>query len=149
MPVIQVKGNLFDSKAEVLVNAVNCLGVSGAGIALQFKKKFPKYEKSYRCLCAVKKVKVGHPTLHFIGGDSTTKYILSFPTKVDFRNPSKIEYIEQGLINSLPIFHDLPSNYKISVPKLGAGLGGLPEKSVILLIESIWGSLIQDVMLFV
>ena len=34
-------GELFASRAQTLVNTVNCAGVMGKGVALKFKRRFP------------------------------------------------------------------------------------------------------------
>ena len=45
------KGNLLEAKADALVNTVNCVGVMGKGIALQFKQAFPDNYKEYERMC--------------------------------------------------------------------------------------------------
>ena len=147
MGVTVVTGDLFTSQAEVLVNAVNCKGVSGAGIALQFKQKYPQYQKEYQKLCYSSQLELGKPILQQVNG-KTTKYILSFPTKNHFTETSSLISVTEGLINSKPLLNKLPSDYVIAVPKLGAGCGGLKSKNSISLIESYWGDLEQDVLLY-
>jgi len=53
-------GNLFEAKAEALVNSVNCVGVMGKGIALQFRQKFPvSYFNSYKLVCQNGELAIG------------------------------------------------------------------------------------------
>ncbi|WLR60158.1 macro domain-containing protein [Guptibacillus hwajinpoensis] len=116
-----IDGTVFNSPAKTIVNTINCVGVMGAGIALEFKLRFPEMYKNYQIRCDEDKVKIGHPYLYKV---KKNKWILNFPTKYHWRNPSKIEYIEQGLIY-------FRNNYQrenfesIAFPKLGTNKGGL------------------------
>lgn len=123
-----VKGDLFDAKVDALVNAVNCEGVMNRGIAAEFKRRYPEMFLSYEKFCKSKELKIGG--LHAYEFDvnapkNTLKYIINFPTKDKWRNPSKLSYI----IEALPIFKSLCADEKISsaaIPALGCGLGRLP-----------------------
>lgn len=118
-------GDLLQADAEALVNAVNTVGVMGKGIALQFKEAFPQNFKVYSKACKAKELVPGKLlTVHdsnLIAGD---KIIVNFPTKAHWRQPSKYEYIEDGLnaLKDLIISEDIKS---IAIPALGAGNGGL------------------------
>lgn len=114
------RGDIFESKTHVIVNTVNCRGVMGKGLALAFKQKFPEMFPVYQQECKTGKLRIGHPTLY----QRSTPWILNFPTKKEWRLPSKIEYLEQGL-------EYFVANYKkagiksIAFPKLGAQNGKL------------------------
>lgn len=114
------KISLFQSKASTLINPVNTKGVMGAGLALEFKKRFPNMFAEYQEACKTRALTVGKLLIHH----TSPKKIISFPTKDDWRQPSKLEYIESGLLY-------LVNNYKawklesVALPKLGCGLGGL------------------------
>lgn len=126
-------GNILDFKAEVLVNTVNTKGVMGKGIALAFKKRFPMMYKDYRVFCDEGKLEIGK--LHvWETGLSAPKYIINLPTKDHWRQPSKIDFIDQGLaaLTEWLRAHKVSS---IVIPPLGAGLGGLDWKIVQPLIE--------------
>lgn len=125
LQVIYSKGNLLNSEAEALINAVNCVGVMGKGIALQFKKQFPRMFNSYRSICYNKKLKPGY--LHYF--KEKDKIIINFPTKEHWKDSSKIEYIKDGLISLIKLIKNL--NLKsIAIPMLGCGNGGLDWKEV-------------------
>lgn len=115
-------GNIFESHAQTLVNTVNCVGVMGKGIALDFKNKYPEMFKEYAQLCAQNRVKPGVP-YHYT--DLLGTSVINFPTKDHWRSPSKLSYIKNGL----EWFRD---NYQqlgitsIAFPPLGCGNGGLP-----------------------
>ncbi|MDF2212341.1 macro domain-containing protein [Arthrospira platensis NCB002] len=82
---------------EALVNTVNCVGVMGKGIALQFKQAFPENFRAYKTACDAKKI---HPGQMFVVAthELFPKYIINFPTKRHWKGKSKIEDIESGLI---------------------------------------------------
>ena len=117
----ELKGNIFDSQAQVLVNPVNCVGTMGAGLAKQFKTRYPQMDAHYRSLCKKGLVKTGKITLHPVHDGHT---VANFPTKIHWRNPSRIEYIEEGLIalNLTLAEHGLSS---VAIPAIGTGYGGL------------------------
>jgi len=114
------KGDIFDSKAQVIVNTVNCKGVMGKGLALAFKQRYPDMFPVYQQECKTGRLRIGKPTLY----KQSTPWILNFPTKNDWKLPSKLEYLEKGL-------EYLVDNYKkagiksIAFPKLGAQNGKL------------------------
>lgn len=91
--LVVVEGNLLESPAQVITNTVNCVGAMGAGIALEFKKQFPKMYEDYQNRCEKNEVVIGRPYL-WTDGESQ---ILNFPTKLHWKNPSQISYIEDGL----------------------------------------------------
>jgi O-acetyl-ADP-ribose deacetylase (regulator of RNase III) len=116
-----MNGNIFNSDCQTLVNPVNCVGVMGAGLAKQFKHKFPDVYIEYKNLCSKNLIKIGNPYLH---KRKELPWILSFPTKYHWKNDSNISYIENGLLY-------LVRNVKqweiksLALPKLGCGLGKL------------------------
>lgn len=120
-----VTGNMFDSDAEALVNTVNTVGVMGKGIALQFKKRFPKNYKEYKNLCTKGGLEIGK-LLVVEDYNITTdkKIIINFPTKKHWRNSSEYVFIEKGLDDLVRIIEkkELKS---LALPPLGSGNGGL------------------------
>ena len=117
------QGNLLEENIEALVNTVNCVGVMGKGIALQFKQAFPENFKQYKKACDAKQVQPGQ-----MFTTSTDKlfprYIINFPTKDHWKGKSKIEDIESGLKALVKEVKKL--NIKsIAIPPLGCGNGGL------------------------
>ncbi|MBN1876266.1 MAG: macro domain-containing protein [Anaerolineae bacterium] len=118
--ILYVKGNLFQSPAQVLVNTVNTVGVMGCGIALDFKKLFPDMYKQYRDMCETGEFKVGMLWLY----KSPNKWVLNFPTKQHWCQPSRVEYIEIGLRKFVASYSDL-GIHSIAFPALGCGNGQL------------------------
>lgn len=115
-----VKGNLFTSPARVLVNTVNTVGVMGKGIAKTFKDIYPEMFREYQKLCERGQFDIGNLWLY----RTPHKWVLNFPTKRHWRNPSKPEYIQAGLEKFVAMY----SQYRITsiaFPKLGCGNGGL------------------------
>lgn len=125
------------SKAEAIINPVNCVGVSGKGLALQFKESYPLNYRHYREACESGKLKIGRVHV-FSTGMENPKYIINFPTKNHWREKSKLEYIELGLedLKKQILNRKIKS---IALPKLGCGLGGLSWKDVKPLIISTFG----------
>lgn len=117
-------GNLLEDTAEAYVNTVNTVGVMGKGIALQFKQAFPDVFKQYKKDCKAGLVKVGKMHVVEVFGFTNPKYIINFPTKEHWRNPSKLAYIEEGLQDLAQVIKER-NIQTIALPPLGCGNGGL------------------------
>lgn len=122
-------GNLLDCEADALVNTVNCVGVMGRGIALQFKKAFPENFKAYRRACEREEVRIGEMFVFETGRLVQPRYIVNFPTKRHWRGKSRIEDIEAGLEALVAVVRERKIR-SIAIPPLGSGLGGLPWPEV-------------------
>lgn len=124
-----VRGNLFQSNCEALVNTVNCVGVMGKGIALEFKKRFPQMYRAYHKACWRGEIKTGHVWIWFDYTDGEEKIIVNFPTKQHWSYPSKIEWIKDGLVSLRQSIekHEIKS---IAIPALGCNNGGLQWNEV-------------------
>ena len=133
-----IYGDIFQAKVDLLVNPVNCEGVAGKGLAKQFKERFPRNFKNYRTLCLEGKIRPGHPYLFY--DPKNPPLILNFPTKDKWRNPSKLEYIEEGLKSLRTIIQHLKIK-SVALPALGCGLGGLNWEDVFPLIQKYLGDL--------
>lgn len=118
------QGNLLDSKAEALVNTVNTLGVMGKGIALMFKEAFPENFKTYAAACERKDVKLGQMFVTERRDMFGPRWIINFPTKANWRFPSRIEWIEDGLKDLRRVIAENGIR-SIAIPPLGSGNGGL------------------------
>ncbi|MBU1903529.1 MAG: macro domain-containing protein [Proteobacteria bacterium] len=134
------QGNMLEADVEALVNTVNCVGVMGKGIALQFKQAFRDNFQAYANACRKGEVKPGlmfiFPTDRMIN----PKYIINFPTKRHWKEKSKLEYIEQGL-NALVKEVGRLGIKAIAIPPLGCGYGGLNWPVVCNLIETAFDQL--------
>lgn len=124
-----VRGSIFDSDAEALVNAVNTVGVMGKGLALQFKQRYPRNYQLYREACRNNQVCLGKMLVVPTNQVTNPKWIINFPTKTHWREPSQLSYIERGLVDLVQqvSFYGINS---LAVPALGAGLGGLDWEDV-------------------
>ena len=114
------KRSMFRSKVQTLVNPVNCVGVMGAGLALRMKQEFPDMFDSYKKVCTQKLLEPGKLHLYKDQG----RWILNFPTKKHYRDPSTMEYIELGLDKFVETYKEKGIT-SIAFPKIGSGLGGL------------------------
>ncbi len=122
-------GDILEDHAEAIVNTVNCVGVMGRGIALQFKKAYPENFKAYAKACKNGEVQSGKMFVFKTGALLGPQYVINFPTKRHWRDKSKIEDIEAGL-NDLVRVIDENNIRSIAIPPLGSGLGGLDWKVV-------------------
>ena len=117
-------GDILAEDAEALVNTVNCVGVMGRGIALQFKKAFPENFRAYADACGRGEVRPGRMFVFETGGLTNPRYIVNFPTKRHWRGNSRIEDIEAGLADLTRLIRER-GICSIAIPPLGSGLGGL------------------------
>lgn len=117
-------GNILAEDAEALVNTVNCVGIMGRGIALQFKKAFPDNFKAYAAACEREDIHPGQMFVYETGLLTTPRYIINFPTKRHWRGNSRMEDIESGLV-ALVQEIEARNIRSIAIPPLGSGLGGL------------------------
>lgn len=118
------RGDILRADAEAIVNTVNCVGVMGRGIALQFKKAWPENFKVYAAACKSKDVQPGKMFIFETGQLANPRFIINFPTKRHWRGASRIEDIDSGLSALVNDIQRLGIK-SIAIPPLGAGLGGL------------------------
>ena len=123
MSVKIITGNIFTSDCQTLVNTVNCVGVMGAGIALECRLRYPEMHDKYIQLCAENKINIGILWIY----KSIDKWILNFPTKRDWKYPSKKEYLCAGLEKFLNTYQE-KGIQSIAFSLLGADKGGIPQE---------------------
>lgn len=124
--IVYIKDDLFESPAKVLVNTVNIVGVMGKGIALTFKKIYPAMFKQYQKFCENRKFQIGSLWLY----KTPHKWILNFPTKKHWQQPSKPEYIEAGLRKFISTYSSMGIT-SIAFPQLGCGNGELDWETIV------------------
>lgn len=124
------EGTVFNTNAKTIVNTVNCFGVMGAGIALEFKLRYPEMFEKYKDMCAKGDYQVGRPRLF----EYKDIRILNFPTKKHWRAPSQLEWIEQGL-RYFALNYKKANIKSIAFPKLGTNNGKLSWEVVKPLME--------------
>lgn len=135
MSVELADGDLFADTAECLVNAVNIVGVMGAGLAKKFAHRWPAMEASYKTACLTKVCRIG--AVHMWktpAGYGATTWIANLPTKAHWRDPSRYEYVEQGLADLAEKLRHYQVT-SVAIPALGCGLGGLDFDKVLPLIQ--------------
>lgn len=125
-----IKGNLFTSKAQTLVNTVNTVGVMGAGVALEFRLRYPDMFQKYVELCREKKIQIGKLWIY----KNSNKWILNFPTKEDWKKDSKIAYLEKGLKKFVDSYKEKEIT-SAAFPILGARNGKIPEEKSLELMQ--------------
>lgn len=117
-------GDLLNEDVEALVNTVNCVGVMGRGVALQFKNAFPKNFKAYAAACKRNEVQPGKMFVYATGELTNPRFIINFPTKRHWRGKSRFEDIDAGLKDLVAVIRERGIR-SIAIPPLGSGLGGL------------------------
>ena len=137
------QGDLFTVNVEAIVNTVNCVGVMGRGIAMQFKKQYPENFKHYEAACKCGEVIPGKMFVYETNNLLNPRLIINFPTKRHWRGESRVEDIEDGLTDLINVIQNY--NIKsIALPPLGCGLGGLKWSEVKVLMEAAF-SRINDI----
>jgi O-acetyl-ADP-ribose deacetylase (regulator of RNase III) len=119
-----LKGDMLTANTEALVNTVNCVGIMGRGVALQFRKAFPDNYKAYRAVCDRSELKPGKVFVYELDKLTFPRFIINFPTKIHWRGKSRLSYIESGLIDLVRVVRERHIS-SIALPPLGSGLGGL------------------------
>jgi O-acetyl-ADP-ribose deacetylase (regulator of RNase III) len=123
------QGDILKADAEVLVNTVNCVGIMGRGVALQFKKAFPENFKAYEVACKANQVQPGKMFVYDLNRLYNPRFIINFPTKRHWKNKSRIEDIQAGLTDLITVIQQRQI-HAIAIPPLGCGLGGLNWEDV-------------------
>jgi O-acetyl-ADP-ribose deacetylase (regulator of RNase III) len=123
-PMIEeTSGDLLSAEVEALVNAVNTVGVMGKGLALAFKKRFPDNFGAYQRACGAGEVVPGKMFV-FDRALRSPRWIINFPTKRHWREPSRLDDLRTGLVDLIAQVHRLEIG-SLAMPALGCGLGGL------------------------
>ncbi|MBU0499107.1 MAG: macro domain-containing protein [Gammaproteobacteria bacterium] len=117
-------GDILKDDSDALINTVNCVGVMGRGIALQFKNAWPENFKAYAAACKRNEVQPGRMCVYETGLLTPPRFIINFPTKRHWRGESRMEDIEAGLAALAEVIH-AKGIRSIAIPPLGSGLGGL------------------------
>jgi O-acetyl-ADP-ribose deacetylase (regulator of RNase III) len=124
-----VQGNLLDAPTEALVNTINTVGVMGKGIALMFREAFPDNFRVYREAVKRNEVHVGRMLVTGNHAPLGPKWLINFPTKKHWRQPSRPEWIAEGLKDLRRVIEEKQIG-SIAVPPLGCGNGGLEWTAV-------------------
>lgn len=122
MSIKIIQGNLFNSTCQTLVNTINCVGVMGAGIALEFRLRYPEMYTRYVEICQQDLIDIGKLWLY----KSDQRWILNFPTKRHWKKPSRLEFLELGLQKFVDTYKEKEIS-SIAFPLLGTQNGGIPQ----------------------
>ncbi len=145
--ITTLRGNLLEDNAQALINTVNTVGVMGKGIALPFKQRFPANFAAYAQACKLGQVQTGRMFITEPGALAGPRWVVNFPTKQHWRDPSRMAWVVDGL-QDLRGFLARNAVQSIALPALGAGLGGLPWAAVRGHIDATLGNLAVDVRVY-
>lgn len=144
MAIKTITGNIFTTNCQCIVNTVNCVGVMGAGIALECRLRYPELYVSYQQLCKAREIQIGKLWLY----KGNEKWVLNFPTKNHWKLPSRKEYLEKGLSEFVESYeHD--GIHSIAFPLLGAQHGGLDSRESQEIMESFLAPLPIDIEIYI
>jgi O-acetyl-ADP-ribose deacetylase (regulator of RNase III) len=138
-----VNGNIFTSTCQTLVNTVNCVGVMGAGIALECRLRYPEMHEKYIQLCGANQIGIGLLWIY----KSKDRWILNFPTKKHWKFPSKVEYLHAGLEKFISSYQEKGIE-SIAFPLLGADKGGIPQEESLSIMMSYLDKLPIDILIY-
>ncbi|MFC1826254.1 macro domain-containing protein [Thermodesulfobacteriota bacterium] len=138
-----ISGNIFTSKCLTIVNTVNCVGVMGAGIALECRLRYPEMYKKYVELCENRKLSIGMLWLY----KADDRWILNFPTKKHWKYPSKTEYIHSGLRKFVDTYESRAIT-SIAFPLLGTDKGGIDQDESLGVMKSYLSPLAIDIEIY-
>ncbi len=119
--IVEKRGNIVDDDAELLVCTTNCVGVMGAGVALEFKKRWPYIVADYKKDCIIGYLKPGKVEIYDL---NMYQKWAAFCTKDDWRNPSQYEWVNRGLFNLWTLIEEQHIE-SVAMPVVGCGNGGL------------------------
>lgn len=122
MTFVERKGNLFNSTAQTLVNTVNCVGIMGKGVALEFRLRFPDMFEAYRKVCERGTLHPGQVLPYRKG----SPWVLNFAVKNDWKHPSRLEWVKECLERFVENYRWLGIT-SVAFPWIGAMNGGLPS----------------------
>jgi O-acetyl-ADP-ribose deacetylase (regulator of RNase III) len=139
-----VSGDMFETPADIRVNTVNCVGVMGAGVALAFKTKYPAMFRAYKAACDAQEVQPGKLNIwRTLDGE----WVINFPTKRHWRENSRYEDIELGLV-ALRDYLAGQGRVRVTLPALGCGHGGLDWERVSAMIREQLADLDAEIFVF-
>jgi O-acetyl-ADP-ribose deacetylase (regulator of RNase III) len=134
--IIEKTGNIFTTEAQTIVNTVNCVGVMGAGIAYEFRLREQEMFMKYKDICRTKQLDIGKLWIYDVKDTKPLQYkkVLNFPTKNDWKYPSKERYLHEGLEKFVQTYKQ--KNIKsVAFPLLGADRGGLDKNRAIAIMK--------------
>ena len=124
------RGDLLAARdLDAIVNPVNCVGTMGKGLALQFARRFPQIVAPYRDACRNGRMTTERVLIQELSADDQPRWVVNLATKIHWKNPSKLEYLETGLADMYRQLRKTGAE-SVGIPPLGAGLGGLEWNQV-------------------
>ena len=133
----EVKSDLFELRVDALAHGCNTQGVMNAGIALEFKRRYPQMYQEYIRYCKTGLFDLGE--VHFYRSEDAKPHVINIATQLDTRTPAQLSYIEMGL-NKIAINYKAWNISSLGIPHIGCGLGSLDWRDVKEVIIRVFGS---------
>jgi O-acetyl-ADP-ribose deacetylase (regulator of RNase III) len=132
MPAAFVAGDLFAATdIRAWAHGCNCAGAMGAGIALEFKLRFPRMFDEYRLRCADGRFGLGD--VFVWSEDERTVYNLG--TQEHWRKKAQLAALSKAVDRMVSLAENGDVG-RIALPRIGAGLGGLDWPKVRAILEA-------------
>jgi O-acetyl-ADP-ribose deacetylase (regulator of RNase III) len=138
----EIQGDVFESGAPIIAHGCNTVGVMGAGIAKEMRNRYPLMHMRYQQMCDEQTFIPGHVFLYYVGGEDL--HIANLATQKYPGRNAKLEYIEESM-SKLIEFCETYNISTIAMPRIGAGIGGLDWKDVVVMLGKKFGDSKVDI----
>ena len=142
----EVNSSLFDLKVDALAHGCNTQGIMNAGIAKDFREKYPQMFEEYQSYCKSGLFQTGD--IHVYQDNKTGIYIINIASQFDLETGARIEYIRKGL-NKVEKQYSSLGIQSLALPRIGCNLGKLNWREVKPVIEEVFsGSKLEVIVAF-
>ncbi len=138
------KGNIFTTDKQTIVNTINCVGVMGAGLALECRLRYPDMHEKYKDYCDQNMIKIGSLWIY----KTNNRLIMNFPTKKHWKDPSKKQYLHEGL-KKFTQTYESKGIESIAFPVLGSDKGGIPQDESLNIMEQYLSRIDLDIEIYI
>jgi O-acetyl-ADP-ribose deacetylase (regulator of RNase III) len=144
MPTTFVKGDLFETPGiRAYAHGCNCAGAMSAGVAVAFKKRWPRMFEEYAVRCADGRFHLGDVFV-WSEGDAV---VYNLATQEHWKTKARLPALKKALRRTVELAA-LAGVERVGVPRIGAGLGGLDWPRVKSVLEEVGGETAVTLVVF-